>query len=123
MRRLRLFRDVLDSQMIDVLGRESGKVDGIVAQLRDGAPPLLVAVENGLPEQARRVSERVGDWIAALGRRWGVRHGEVYRIPWSRVRLTGINVQLDLDVTKTPLFAWEAWVREHIVAKIPRSGI
>lgn len=122
MTRLHLFRDVLDNQMIDVNGCESGKVDGIVVQLRDGAPPLLVAIENGLPEQVRRISERVGDWIAALGRRWGVRHGQVYRIPWSRVKRTGINVRLDLDATKTPLYAWETWVREHIVEKIPRSG-
>jgi hypothetical protein len=64
---LRLFRDVLDSQMVDRAGRHAGKVDGTVAELRDDGPPVLTVLENGVPELVRRVSPRVGDWIAALG--------------------------------------------------------
>lgn len=120
--RLRLVRDVLDSQMVDRRQRQSGKVDGIVAELRDDGRLVITAIENGLPEAVRRVSPRVGDWIAALGRRWGVRKGEVYRIPFAKIRHTGINVRIDLDAAETPLLAWEQWLRAHIVRRIPGAG-
>jgi hypothetical protein len=29
---------------------------------------------------------------------------------------------LNLDAEETPAFAWERWLREHIVEKIPGSG-
>ncbi|HET8654654.1 MAG TPA: hypothetical protein VFL93_04005 [Longimicrobiaceae bacterium] len=119
---MRLFREVLDSQMVDRDGRQAGKVDGIVAELRDDGPPVITALENGFPTLFRRVSPRLGDWVAALGRRYGVRHGEAYRIPRSRVRGVGIDVKVDLDATETPLFAWEHWLREHVVDRIPGSG-
>ncbi|HEU4962007.1 MAG TPA: hypothetical protein VFT56_16585 [Sphingomonas sp.] len=117
--RLRLVRDVLDSQMVDRHDRQSGKVDGIVAELREDGRLVIVAVENGLPEAVRRVSPRVAGWIAALGRRWGVRKGEVYRIPFAKVRRAGITVCLDLDADETPLLAWEKWLREHVIRHIP----
>jgi hypothetical protein len=117
--RLRLARDVLDSQMVDREHRQSGKVDGIVAELRDDGRLVITAVENGLPEALRRVSPRVGDWIAALGRRWGVRKGEVYRIPFNKVRRTGIEVHIDVDAVATPLLDWEKWLNDHIVRHIP----
>jgi hypothetical protein len=119
---LRLFRDVLDSQMVDRAHRHAGKVDGIVAELRDDGPPVLTALENGFPELVRRVSPRVGDWIAALGRRFGIRRGETYRIPWSAVRDVGIDVTVDVDATATPVYAWEVWLREHVVRRLPGSG-
>lgn len=120
--RLHLVRDLLDSQMIDRCDRQSGKVDGIVAELRDDGRLVIVAVENGLPEAVSRVSPRVARWIAALGRRWGVRKGESYRIPFAKVRRAGISIRIDLDAAKTPLLAWEAWLREHVVRHIPGSG-
>jgi hypothetical protein len=120
--RLRLVRDVLDSQMVDRKQRQSGKVDGIVAELREDGRLVITAVENGLPEAVRRVSPRVGDWIAALGRRWGVRGGEVYRVPFDRIRHTGIDVRVNIDAATTPLLAWEIWVRDHLVRRIPGSG-
>lgn len=120
--RLRLARDVLDSQMVDREHRQSGKVDGIVAELREDGRLVVTAVENGLPEAVRRVSPRVGDWITALGRRWGVRKGEIYRIPFAKVRHTGIDVRIDLDADATPLLAWESWLRDHVVRHIPGAG-
>ncbi|HET7320921.1 MAG TPA: hypothetical protein VFI96_00325 [Longimicrobiaceae bacterium] len=119
---MRLYRDVLDSQMVDCDGRASGKVDGVVARLREGEPPVLVAVESGAPVLARRLSPRLGDWVAALGRHVGVRNGEVYRIPWEKVHRGEIDVKIDLDARGTPLWAWEEWWVEHVVRHIPGSG-
>ncbi|HET8649683.1 MAG TPA: hypothetical protein VFL95_06565 [Gemmatimonadales bacterium] len=119
---MHLFRDVLDSQIVDRDGRQSGKVDGLLAQLRPDGRPVVVALESGFPELVRRISVRVGDWTAALGRRWGIRRGEVYLIPVSRVRDVGIDIDVDLDASETPLFAWEHWLREKVVRRIPWSG-
>lgn len=82
---MHLFRDLLDSQVVDRAGRQSGKVDGIVAELRPDGRPVVTALESGFPELVRRISIRAGDWAAAVGRRCGGRHGEVYRIPVSLV--------------------------------------
>lgn len=119
---LRLGRDVLDSQMVDSNDRQSGKVDGIVAELRGDGRLVIVALENGMPEAFRRVSPTLGDWLASIGKRWGVRGGKVYRIPFSKVREVGISLRLDIDASRTPLFAWESWLRKHVVRHIPGSG-
>lgn len=116
---IRLFRDVLDSQIRDRTGRPAGKVDGMVAELRENGPPELIALENGMAELLRRVHPRLGDLAAALGRRIGVREEETYRIPISRVRNVGITVDVDFDATTTSLYAWENWLRDRILKRIP----
>jgi hypothetical protein len=29
-------------------------------------------------------------------------------------------VKLDLEASKTPMFAWEHWLRDHVIEHIPR---
>lgn len=119
---MQLFRDVLDSRLVDRQGRAAGRVDGIVAELRDGVPPVITAIESGVPELVRRVNLRAGGWVAALGRRWGLRAGEVYRVPIAKVLDVGIDIDLDLDARDTPLLAWERWLRERVIRRIPGAG-
>jgi hypothetical protein len=40
-------------------------------------------------------------------------------VPWSKVIKVGIDVKVDLDAEKTPALAWERWVRERIIGRIP----
>ena len=117
-----LFRDVLDNQIVDRHQQKMGKVDGIVVELRNDAPPRLVGLEVGGPTLGRRLHPRLGRWAAALGRRLGIGAGEPYRIPWEKVRDVGIDIDVDLDADETPVLAWEHWLREHIVAHIPGAG-
>lgn len=119
---MELFRDVLDSRLVDRQGRAAGRVDGIVAEVRDGKPPVVTALESGVPELIRRVNLRAGGWVEAIGRRWGLRGGEVYRVSISKVRDVGMDIDLDLDARDTPLFAWERWLRERVISRIPGSG-
>ncbi|MGF6441295.1 divalent metal cation transporter [Paraburkholderia youngii] len=47
--------------------------------------------------------------------------GLVNRIPGSRVRRLGVDIEVDLDARDTPLGNWQRWLREHVVERIPGS--
>lgn len=114
-----VIRDVLDNQLVDRNQRNMGKVDGIVMELRDGEPPRLTYIEVGMSTLARRLHPRLQHWIEALESKWGAKHNQSFRIPWSKVRDVGIDVEVDLEAEATPTLAYEKWLREHIIKKIP----
>ncbi|HXG92885.1 MAG TPA: hypothetical protein VNN73_11035 [Blastocatellia bacterium] len=114
-----LIRDVLDKQLVDRNQNSIGKVDGIIVALREGKPPRVAYIEVGTVALARRLNPRLAKWAAALERRLKVSEGEPYRIPWSKVREVGIDVEVDLEWEKTPLISWEKWVNEKIIGRIP----
>ncbi len=120
-----VIRDVLDHQLVDNNQVKMGRVDGIVIELRDGYPPRLAYIEVGLPSLARRLHPRLERWVAALQSKWGARQGESFRIPWSQVRdfnVGGIDIEVDLEAEATPALAWEEWLREHVIKRIPGAG-
>ncbi len=114
-----LIRDVLDNQLVDRNQRKMGKVDGIVVELREEQPPRLTYLETGAATLARRVHPRVQQWVAALEQWWGVKTSDPYRIPWSKVRNIGINVEVDVEAEQTPALAYELWLRNHVIGRIP----
>lgn len=116
-----LIRDVLDNQLVDRNQRKMGKVDGIVIELRSGQPPKLICIEVGVPTLARRLHPRLERWAVAIEGRWGVRHNQPFRIPWSKVRDVGIDVDVDVEAEATPALAWEKWLRERVIGRIPGS--
>lgn len=118
---IHLIRDVLDAQMIDKKKRKIGKVDGIVIELRKDKPPRVAYIEVGMSVVASRISARLGRWVEKIGRKWGVRRGEPYRIPWSKIGKmdVGIELEIDLDATETPLLDWEKWLDKNIIKRIP----
>jgi sporulation protein YlmC with PRC-barrel domain len=115
---LDLVRDVLDKQLLGSDQERMGKVDGIVLSLREGQPPRVAFLETGPQVLARRVSRRLAETIERLERRWGIRQGPT-RIPWEKVRTTGTDVEVDFDAKKSSAFAWERWLRDNVVKKIP----
>jgi hypothetical protein len=119
---LELVHDILDSQLLDQDGQSMGKADGITAELREGQPPRLLYIEQGGPVPWRRVRPRLGEWAERLGARWSVRGGQAYRIPWDKVREVGINVKIDVDADETPALAWERWLRDRVIGKIPGAA-
>jgi len=114
-----VIRDILDNQLVDRNQCKMGKVDGIVMELRSGQPPRLAYIEVGLPTLARRLHPRSTRWVAAFLSKWGAKQSESFRIPFSKVRNVGINVEVDLDAEATPALAYEKWLREHIIERIP----
>jgi sporulation protein YlmC with PRC-barrel domain len=117
-----LVRDVLDKQLLDRDGHHLGKVDGIVLELRDDGPPRVAFLENGLAVLLHRLLGSAGDVAALVERRLGIRDGQPVRIPMSKVVEVGIDVRLDLAASETEALAWEKWIGEHVIRRIPGSG-
>jgi sporulation protein YlmC with PRC-barrel domain len=116
---MELGREVLDQQVIDRHGELMGKVDGIVLQLRERKPPRVASLVIGGGTAARRIHPGFADWLVRWRRRWGPRDDQPFQVSWSLVRKIGIDVQVDVDAKQTPAWAWENWVREHIIGRIP----
>jgi sporulation protein YlmC with PRC-barrel domain len=122
MEKVHLVRDVLDNQLMDREECPMGKVDGIVLVLRKGKPPRLAYLEVGMSTLAHRISTRLGKFAERLGRKRGVRRGEPFRIPWTKVRDVGIDVEVEMDASETPVLDWEKWLNERVVRRIPGGG-
>jgi len=117
-----LVRDVLDKQLKDGDQRPRGKIDGIVIEIADGQQPIVAQIETGFPVLGRRLHPRIGRWVSALGRRFGLRRGRITHIPFSKVKDIGIDIEIDIDARRTRTTAWERWLRKTIVDRIPGSG-
>jgi sporulation protein YlmC with PRC-barrel domain len=117
-----LVRDLLDKQVLDREGRKMGKVDGIVLELRKDMPPRVAFVEIGPVTLARRFGPALGRLMKAMDAGLGVGDGSSLRIPLSKVGEVGIDVRVDLEADKTRVWAWEEWLRRHVVGRIPGAG-
>ena len=115
-------RDVLDQQLLDLHQRKMGRVDGIIMEIRNGAPPRLLYLEVGWVALARRLHPRLGRWLSAWFGQSAKRYGEAFRIPWTQVREIGIDIRVAMDAEQTPALAWERWLWEKILRRIPGSG-
>jgi len=120
---LDLVRQVLDKQVQDRRGENTGKVDAIVIELREDGPPRVAAFEIGATALARRFSPLLGEWMAALARHLGVSNGEPLRVSPAEVLEYGVNIKLDLDGEEAGAMAWEDWAADRIVRRIPGSGV
>ncbi len=118
-----LVHDLLDEQLVDRNNRAMGKVDGVVLEVERGRPPRVVAIEVGAVTLARRLHPALARWVVAWTRRLGVGSGEPLRVPVGKIRKEDINLKADVDVRQTPAFAWERWLRDHVVGRIPGSGL
>jgi sporulation protein YlmC with PRC-barrel domain len=112
-------RDVLDNQLVDRKGRKMGKIDGLIMGVREGKPPRLLYLELGTTTLAQRLHPRLGKWARAMAKKWSVKKGGPLRIDFSNVTDIGIDVEVDLDASETSALAWEDWLREHVVARLP----
>jgi sporulation protein YlmC with PRC-barrel domain len=116
-----LTRDILDQQVVDRTGQRLGKVDGVILELREGQPPRVAAIEIGPVTLTRRIHPRLAEWLGGWLRRHGPRSDGTLRIPWSKVRAIGVDLRVDLVAEGTPARAWEDWLREHVIRRIPGS--
>ncbi len=120
---MQLVREVLDEQVIDRDGRRIGKVDDIVLEVEEGGPPTVAAIEIGPVTLARRIHPTLARWVAATMRWLGVGTGEPVRIPFEKLSRQGVDVRADVDGSQTNAFAWERWLRDHVIGRIPGSGL
>ena len=116
---MNLVADVLDAMLLDSKRRQSGRVDGIVLELREGKPPRLAYVEVSPITLLSRFNRRLAHWYARHDRKLGEGRGVAARVPWSRITREGPTLVMDVDAESTPIFAFEDWLRRHIVEHIP----
>jgi sporulation protein YlmC with PRC-barrel domain len=116
---MHLGQALLDQQVIDRNGELMGKVDGIRLELREGKPPRVACLVIGGGTAARRIHVGFANWLLRWRRRWGPRDDQPLEVPWSKVLKIGIDVQVDVDAKHTPAWAWETWVHDHIIGRIP----
>ena len=116
---MELIRDCLDKQLIDRNGRKMGKVDGLVMSFEKSERPRVAFIEVGAVAQARRLHPRLAKWITRLSKKWRVDRSDPYRIPWSKVVVSGIDVTAGVDAEETPALAWEKWLRKNVIGRIP----
>src|SRR5437867_12251005 len=102
-----LIRDVLDNQVVDRNGRNMGRVDGIIGELRPGQPVRVAFMEMGPPTLAGRLHPKLGKWVDKRMPKVDGRKSGTFRIPWSKVSHVGINVEVDLDADQTEAMDWE----------------
>jgi hypothetical protein len=76
-----LVRDLLDTRVVDRNGRDMGRVDRIVLQLRAGQPPRVAAIEIGPSALFERLSPVLGCFTRALEWAFGLVEKRPLRIP------------------------------------------
>jgi sporulation protein YlmC with PRC-barrel domain len=113
--------DLLDKKVADRNGREMGRVDSIVVDLRDGAPPRIVALEVGPAVLAWRIAPALGRIASAVEHAFGVDEGRPLRIQVSKILGITDQVNVDLAVGETSASAVEQHLRRW-VARIPGSS-
>lgn len=118
---MHLVGDLLDREILDRHGEPVGRVDDVILECPPDGPPRIAYLEVSGATRARRLHPRLGAWVE----RWRARHGPPgsgpLRIPWSAVRMVGTDVLADVEAERTPAWAWERWLRDHVIARIPGS--
>lgn len=117
-----LIREVLDKQLVDPRQQRMGKIDGLVLEVEAGKPPRLLAIEQGAATLARRLHPRLVRWVERIGSRIYGGKERPARIPWARVKDVGIDVEVDLPLGESRMYAWQEWLKKKIVRRIPGAG-
>ncbi|HET7621408.1 MAG TPA: hypothetical protein VFK39_05845 [Gemmatimonadaceae bacterium] len=114
-----IVRDLLDKQLIDVNWQQMGRVDGLTMETSPGEQPRITSMCVGGTVLMHRLPGFVGRWGAALLRRFGIRHGVPFEIPWSELMTMDTEVRVDVNSDESGAMASSHWVRDHIIDHIP----
>lgn len=107
---------LLDRQIVDRDGLLVGNVDDVEldADLR------VVALLVGQLALGDRIGGWVGGLMSAVARRLAPQaQPKPMRIPYERVAEVGSEVRLDIALADLGDLPLEAWLREHLVQRIP----
>jgi sporulation protein YlmC with PRC-barrel domain len=108
-----LVRDIEDKLVLDRDGREIGRVDRVLLELRtDG--PHVVALEIGPAVLATRLSARLGRWIAALEYALGYDGGRPFEVPVDAIIAVQPHIRIDRAFSDTPAATIEAALRSWL---------
>jgi sporulation protein YlmC with PRC-barrel domain len=111
-------RDVLDKSIVDRSGRQVGRVDGIVLELRAGEPPRVSAVLIGPEALASRLHPTIGRWLTLLARSVGASDSVAARIDFLHIVAIDREVTTDVPRSAVGADALERRLRQWLM-KIP----
>jgi sporulation protein YlmC with PRC-barrel domain len=108
-----LVRDVSDKLVLDRDGREIGRVDRVLVDIRaDGL--RIVAIEIGPAAFASRLSPTLGRWVAGLERALGFDEGRPMRVAIHEVMTIHPHVRVNRAFADTPAGTVEATLRRWL---------
>ena len=113
---MHLVRDLLDKAVIDRNGREMGRADRVVLEVRRGSPPRVAAIEVGASALGQRLGPSWGRWAAALLHGFGVDEGQPLRVHVSQILGVTDTITVDLAFGHTPAANVEHKLRRFISA-------
>ena len=117
---LRIEFHLLDRQIVDRDGLLVGKVDDVELESDAGGGLTVTALLVGPPALARRIGGRTGRWLDALAVRLSpTPPAPPLRIAYRHVERVGSEVVLSIGRDRLPEPRLEAWLREHLIVRIP----
>jgi hypothetical protein len=116
-----LIRDVLDTKVVDRNGRDMGRVDSIVLEIRGNAPPRVSAIELGPAVLAYRIHPVLGRCVAGIEHAFGVDEERPLRIAFGQILSINEYVKVDVAVGDTVAAKVERRLREWVGA-LPGSS-
>ena len=116
---MQIVRDVLDKKLIDSEGCEMGRVDGIRIEYPENGQPRMVALEIGGEILAARVARWLVKPTRWLAEHFGPRRSGVVRIEWRHVKKMGRDLHVAMKADDTEALAWEHWLAEKFIGRIP----
>lgn len=119
---MNLVRDLLDTLVVDRHGREIGRVDGVVVEIRGNAPPRVAGIEIGPAALAYRVRPLLGRWMRGLEHALGIDAGRPLRIPFGDILDTRDRIKVDRAAGETAALVVEHWSRRWISTLPGSSG-
>jgi len=61
--------------------------------------------------------------VNRIRERWSIRSEGRYAIPWSLVaEVNEHHIKVEVEAKETPAFAWENWLRRHVIGRLPGGG-
>src|SRR3954451_599549 len=109
-----LVSDLLDQPVFDRNGRPMGRVDAIVLDVREDAPPRLVSIAIGPAGLGERLHRTVGRWIRGIEVACGVAEGRPVEIAIAAITIVNGNVHVDVVAGDTAAPVVEQRVRGWI---------
>jgi hypothetical protein len=118
--RIQLAKRLLDRQIVDRSGRLVGRVDDIAFAVDDDGVPYVDCLLTGQGALGQRIGGRVGRVLVAIADRF-VESPPVppLRIPLAVVDRVDSAVRLRVDAAELPPSPVEAWLRRHLIDRIP----
>ena len=117
---MNIVRDVLDKKILDSGNAIVGRVDGVLFEFEEGSQPRMVRLEIG----GEILAARVARWLVPITRwlrtAWGPKREAIVGIG-DLLAVRDHDLHLDIRADETEALAWEHWLAENFIKRIPGS--